>query len=148
VPSDKPNAVRNAQWALWVWTGWICLFGLYQSWTDIPWIEAMLNSQLQGTVALTPSSLMVASGAGYAAMALTMGWLIVKIGAGRNWARISLLVSFALDAIYTLWPPYHGTLRTALPDLGLQIFALFLLYTAPGSAWFRGKTRESTPPSA
>jgi len=148
LPLDKPKAVRNAELALWAWTGWVCLFGLYQTWTEISWIEAILNSQLPGMVALTPQALMVASGAVYAAVALTMGWVVVKIGRGKNWARSSLLVGFILDAIFTLSPPYRDVLKTALPELGLQIYALFLLYTAPGSGWFHTKTSHQRPSRA
>lgn len=140
-PLQKPKAVFDAERALWAWTGWICVFGLYQSWVEIPRIEAAIGSQLQGMVALAPRTLMAASGAGYAALALTMVWVIFKIGRGRNWARHSLLLGFILDAIYTLSPPYHGLLsyRTDLPDLGLQIYALHRLYTAPGNSWFNRK---------
>ena len=140
-PLQKPKAVLDAERALWAWTGWICLFGLYQSWVEIPRIEAAIGSQLQGMVALTPQTLMAASGAGYAALALTMVWIIFKVGAGKNWARSSLLVGFILDVLYTLSPPYHGLLsyRMDLPDLGLQIYALHRLYTTPGSSWFRSK---------
>jgi hypothetical protein len=36
--------------------------------------------------------------------------------------------------------------RTDLPDLGLQIYALYLLYTGPGSFWFhRGKIAATGP---
>jgi len=62
----------------------------------------------------------------------------VKIGAGKRWARSSLLLGFILDALYTLSPPHHGILGylTDVPDWGLQIYTLVMLYTAPGSGWF------------
>jgi hypothetical protein len=140
---QKPKAVFYAERALWAWTAWICLFGLYQTWAEIPDVEQAITTQLQGIVATTPQTLMVAAIAGYAVLALTSVWIIFKIGAGKNWARNSLLLGFILDALYTLSPPYHGILGylTDLPDFGLQIYALCLLYTAPGSGWFhRGKT--------
>jgi peptidoglycan/LPS O-acetylase OafA/YrhL len=104
--------------------------------------------QLQGMVAITPQTLLALTVAGYAVLALTMVWVIRKIGAGKNWARSSLLLGFILDVLYTLSPPYHGMLsyRTDLPALGLQIYALYLLYTGPGSFWFhRGKIAPTGP---
>ena len=145
---QKPKAVLAAERALWAWTAWICLFGLYESWTEIPRIEAAITLQLQGMVAITPQTLLALTVAGYAVLALTMVWVIRKIGAGKNWARSSLLLGFILDVLYTLSPPYHGMLsyRTDLPDLGLQIYALYLLYTGPGSFWFhRGEIAATGP---
>ena len=53
-----------------------------------------------------------------------------------------------IGALYTLSPPYHGILGclTDVPDLGLQIYALVMLYTAPGSGWFN--RRRPTPAGA
>jgi peptidoglycan/LPS O-acetylase OafA/YrhL len=135
---EKPKAVLYAERALWAWTAWICLFGVYQTSASIPDIEQAITTQLQGTVTITPQTLMAVTVVGYAALALTMIWIVLKIGAGKRWARSSLLLGFILDALYTLSPPHHGILGylTDVPDLGLQIYTLVMLYTAPGSGWF------------
>jgi hypothetical protein len=52
----------------------------------------------------------------------------------KRWARSSLLLGFILDVLYTLSPPHQGMLGYLMdvPDLGLQVYALVMLYTAPG----------------
>jgi hypothetical protein len=45
--------------------------------------------QLKGMVAITPQTLLALTVAGYAVLALTMVWVIRKIGAGKNWATFS-----------------------------------------------------------
>lgn len=68
--------------------------------------------------------------------------LIVKIAAGRNWARIVLLVIVVtgtplslvgLDAAFaeSLIGGLLGIVVTAL-----QVYAVVLLFTAPGKTWF------------
>jgi hypothetical protein len=72
-----------------------------------------------------------------------IGFLIVSISAGKNWARITLLVLFVIGVLPTLFIVSSelsrslllGTLSVA--QIGLQGFALFLLFTQPGSTWFR-----------
>jgi hypothetical protein len=136
--TEKPRAVLYAEWALWAWTAWACLFGIYQSWIAIPAIEDAITGQLQGMVTLEPKTLLQAIIAGYGAMAVLSVWVVLKIGAGKNWARSSLLWGFVLEAAIAAWPPYHGLLDTLadVPDFGLQGYALYLLYTKPGRDWF------------
>ena len=141
IPLQKPKAILNAERALWLWTIWMCVFGIFQTKAEIPDIEETLTTQLQGMVSITPQAMLVTTVCGYAALALISIWIIFKIGAGKNWSRASLLGGFALDLICTLWPPYHDMTGylTDIPDLGLQIFAITMLYTAPGSLWFQTK---------
>jgi hypothetical protein len=145
---QKPKAVLHAELALWAWTAWICLFGVYQISASISDIEQAIATELEGMVVITPQTLMAVTLVGYAALALTMVWIVLKIGAGKRWARSSLLLGFILDALYRLSPPYHRILgyRTDVPDLGLQIYALVMLYTSPGSGWFN--RRKPTPAGA
>lgn len=85
----------------------------------------------------------------------SIAFLIFKISAGRNWARITFLVTFVIAMLllllllplmlgesflpfmlgYLFRSPVVGALWVAL--LGLRVYALFLLFTQPGSAWFR-----------
>jgi hypothetical protein len=69
--------------------------------------------------------------------------LVLRIGAGRNWARIAFLILFIIGTVPTL-PVVRDELERAplvgvlsLLQLLLQIWALVLLFTRPGSAWFR-----------
>ncbi len=72
-----------------------------------------------------------------------IAFLIFKISAGRNWARITFLVLFVIGMLPTLplmlgefsRAPVVGALSVA--QVGLQVYALFLLFTQPGSAWYR-----------
>lgn len=72
-----------------------------------------------------------------------IGFLIFKLSAGRNWARITFLVMFVIGMLPTLplvlsefsRSPVVGALSVA--QIGLQVYALFLLFTKPGSVWFR-----------
>lgn len=134
----KPKTVLHAEYALWIWTAWMFLFGIYQSLISIQDIEQEITTQLQGAISISSGTLMEITVASYALLALTSVWIIFKIGAGKNWARTSLLLGFILDAAWTAMPPYHGLLEfvTYIPDLGLQVYAVFLLYTPPGNRWF------------
>ncbi len=72
-----------------------------------------------------------------------IGFLIFKISAGKNWARITFLFLFVIGVLPVL--PFvvgefsrsavFGALSVA--QIGLQVYALFLLFTQPGSSWFR-----------
>ena len=72
-----------------------------------------------------------------------IGFLIFKISAGRNWARITFLVLFVLGMLPTLPIVLGEFSRSAvvgalsMAQIGLQAYALFLVFTNPGSAWFR-----------
>lgn len=74
------------------------------------------------------------------------GFLIFKLSAGRNWARMTFLLLFVIGMLPTLplvlsefsRSPVVGALSAA--QIGLQVYALFLLFTKPGSAWFRKVT--------
>jgi len=138
--SEKPRAVTYAEWALWLWVVFTCLLGIYQTHGQIPEIEEVMTGTLQGAITLSPASLMTMAVVGYSFVALLAAWIVYKIGDGKHWARSSLLWGFAFEILCMAFPPYHaGELLTAIPDLGLQIFAIYLLYTLPGSAWFEPK---------
>ena len=70
--------------------------------------------------------------------------LFFNIAAGRNWARITFLVLFLLGAMMSLplflpmfvFAPPAAALLVLLMTF-LQAYALVLLFTQPGSGWFR-----------
>lgn len=134
----KPPTILYAEWALWAWIAWTCLFGIYQSWSKIPDIEQIMADEFQGLYSIDPSSLTEIIIATYAVVAALSAWVVFRIGAGKNWARGSLLWSFILELFWLLAPPYHevSTYLINIPDLGLQVYALYILYTDPGSRWF------------
>jgi len=140
----KPECIVYAEWALWAWTVWACLYGIYSTWRGMPEIQQQLD-QLQGLITIDPHSLMPMAIAGYVALAVFSAWFIVKIGQGKNWARSSFLWGFVCEVIAVFIPPYHAPLEyiASIPDFGLQIYALYYLYTAPNSAWFHPPARRA-----
>jgi len=69
--------------------------------------------------------------------------LVYNIGAGRNWARITLLVLFGLGLPLAIQPllqsfslhPFSGVLGVV--QIVAQITALVLLFRPESNAWFR-----------
>jgi len=72
-----------------------------------------------------------------------LAFLISKISAGRNWARITFLVIFILGFVPGLSLVGAEFDRSVLVGIlsiaqtALSLYALFLIFTQPGSAWFR-----------
>jgi hypothetical protein len=144
---DKPQAVIHATRILWVWTILSFVYGVYSKWADLQNIDHMITDQTQAMhdMMLIEPDFSLQSVLNiytiitvYALLSAGAAWVIWKIGAGKNWARLSLLLSFILDVLWTVIPPYHGVpyFLAATLDLGAQIAALYLLYTWPGRAWF------------
>jgi hypothetical protein len=71
------------------------------------------------------------------------GWLYRKISVGRNWARITFLAFFVLgNALMLLVFRYSNQQLRWLSieqaaHLALQAVVLYLLFSKPGSEWFR-----------
>ena len=71
-------------------------------------------------------------------------FLILKISAGRNWARITLAVIFGIGVPFWMVTllfrhseiPIVSLVVSAV-NFVLQSCALYLLFTNPGSSWFR-----------
>jgi len=139
----KPNEIKYAEWALWAWTAWTCVFGTYQTWREVPEMQAAIAGQLQGVISISMSSVLEWTIVGYAFLALTAAWFIFKVGQGKKWARSSFMWSFAAEALWAALPPYHGIAEHLpdIPDLGLQAYALYLLYAWPGRTWFNQEER-------
>ena len=79
---------------------------------------------------------------------VVIGYLIFRISAGENWARIAFLVMFVIGMLPAL-PVIMGEFSRApvagalsVVQVGIQIYALYLLFTQPGSGWF-GKTKAA-----
>lgn len=135
----KPHDVTRAEYALWAWTAWTCLFGIYQTWVGIPEIEQTLNDQTQGMISIAPDDLLHMVIAGYALIALISAFFVYKLNQGKQWARSSFLWGFILQGLTTFLPPYHPLVEYLgdVPDLGLQIYAVIMLYSQKSQTWFR-----------
>ena len=66
-----------------------------------------------------------------------IAFLIFKISAGRNWARITFLVMFIIGVLLGEFSRSAVVGALSAAQIGLQVYALFLLFTQPGSSWFR-----------
>jgi uncharacterized membrane protein len=106
-----------------------------------------VSDQLAGLAVVSPDTLHEIIIVFYVIVAIVSVRIIWWIGARNRWARSSLLLSFIADAVWTLAPPYHGFsgYLLAVPDLGLQAVAIYLLYASPGRLWFE---KKPTPPQA
>jgi hypothetical protein len=143
VRADPRRAVRAAEWVLWAWTAWVTGLGIYQSENSIRSAEKLFSDYLPIQMPFSVEALQSAVIAGYIVSAAFLAWMVLKIGEGRRWARTSLLLSFAFDAMSTGMPPYHGAggFLLAAADLGPQILAVFLLYMLPGRHVFEERAR-------
>jgi hypothetical protein len=139
VTTAKPIAVVYAERSLWIWLAWTCLYGAYQAWGPGSHAGAEIAEQFQDIIAITPGAMQSLTVVAYVLAALSVAWLVVKIGDGKTWARRSLLVTFILEVLWAVGQPSAGLMDylTDVPDLGLQAFALYQLYTAPSRQWFK-----------
>lgn len=138
---EKPKNVRRAEWILWGWTAFTCLLGSYQTWASIPELEKALMDQAQGQVLVSPDAMLAAGVGGYLLVAATSAWIILRIAEGKNWARLSLLLGLVVEILWTavFFPSGISEYLSDALDFGLQIYAVYLLYTRPGSGWFLHK---------
>jgi hypothetical protein len=145
--SARPQTVVHAAHALWIWTAWTCIVGLYLSWRSIPELEGMITEQLQGMISIAPATMMQAMLGGYALMGILSAWMIWEIGRGKKWARASVMLGFVCQIIGMAVPPYHQgvALIADIPDFGLQLYAIYLMYTPPARGWFNPKIKDPTP---
>ncbi len=80
-------------------------------------------------------------------------WLYYKIYVGRNWARVTLLVFFALGSFMTLSSLVRDLLMSApvmakaqmVLGIGIGLTILWLLFFSPGRHWFRRTPGEDVP---
>ena len=91
--------------------------------------------------------------AGYAVLL----WICACVADGRNWARIAvtfllLIVALTIVAVVATLgpgsPPWEVTTLLDIMSFGIDAYALFLIWTNPGSAWFRKVDRTATATAA
>jgi hypothetical protein len=120
----KPLEIRRATNLVWV----SLAVGLVKTSLQWPYLTALSSIALTGFILVFTLAI--------------VGFLILKIGQGRNWARIVFLVFSALGFLPFLFvlrsefarSPALGTLSVL--QVGLQLFALLLIFTSPGKEWF------------
>ncbi|MGB9152746.1 MAG: hypothetical protein WCD70_06630 [Alphaproteobacteria bacterium] len=167
----KPKNVIYAVQTLWAWTAWVFFVSGGVALIRIPEIKksmgdqlADMNGQLSGISDVMPEAADMLSGmtvqmqkilaidtltlaaltiVRYGLEAAVALWFITKIGAGKNWARSSLLWCCLLEAAWIACSPLEGfaDYLTDIPDLAFQAGAIYLLYTRPGRDWFLAKKR-------
>jgi hypothetical protein len=68
-------------------------------------------------------------------------WFIDRMRAGRNWARIVLLVFLVLGVVTDLMPggfeESAAYVAARILDIVLQVTAIVLMFRKPGSDWFQ-----------
>jgi hypothetical protein len=139
VSVDPRKAVRAGEWLLWAWTAWVTGFGIYQSGDSVRSTEKLITDRISIPIPVSVEALQGLAIAGYVIAAALLAWMVLKIGEGKRWARTSLALNFAFDAVSTWMPPYHGAggFLVAAADLGPQAIAIYLLYTLPGRLKFQ-----------
>lgn len=79
--------------------------------------------------------------------------LITKISAGRNWARVTFLVMLIIGlvpAISLMFGEFSRSLVAGIISLlqdGFQVYAMYLIFTRPGSFWFSSSSKGVPPGS-
>jgi hypothetical protein len=122
---ERPQSVRTAMNCLWLSVA----IGAVKLLMELPYLKTIAPAPFTDFVLIVVFALMV--------------FLIFRIYAGKNWARVTFLVLFVIGILPTLptmqsefvRSPLLGTL--SIVQAGLQIYALFLLFSKPGSGWFR-----------
>lgn len=72
-----------------------------------------------------------------------IGFFVVKIGQGKNWARIVFVVIFVLGVVPAIFTWRSEFARSPLLGIlsivqdALQATALYFIFTSPGKEWFR-----------
>ena len=129
----RPRVVTIALWLLWA--------GIAIELIDRAFdVRAALQTQ---------ATVVIASNGMIAMMGAVCG-LIVMIGRRGNWARIIYAMLFALGALIQVWNwqnLLNGPARdlwVIVPQFGLQLAAMILLFRREADAWF-GKRKAPDP---
>lgn len=134
-PRERPKQILWASWLLWSSMFWGLASLVFSEEIGIA-VEVLEGEAFRG-VRLLLLLVLVGSFTIYL-------WLIDRMRAGKNWARILLLVFLVAGLAGELTPgDYEATaayIGTRLVDIVLQVSAMMLMFTKPGSEWFRPRT--------
>jgi hypothetical protein len=128
-PADRPPEVTRAVLLIWISIG-LGILGLFIAPREMPfgWVGI-------GIVALLTLAI--------------WAWIITKIARGRNWARITYLVLIVLGygSMAFTWQVQIATLKASplsavltVVEAVIAVYAIYLLFSGPASAWFRRVT--------
>ncbi len=150
--STAPTAVKRA--VLCLWLSWFVGFIRAPIQMQDPGMRAKIEESLAMAQAMHPSDevdpdmvrdlattfLYGVMGIGFVISLGIIALVLHKLKKGRDWARILCLIWGAICAIglFKLDGLNLGTGLT-VGSLALGYFALYLLFTGPGAAWFRKK---------
>jgi hypothetical protein len=140
---QKPTSIRHAEIALWLYIIWAGCYGTFDMLRQLPQIEDVISTQLSDFVSFSPEFLRKSVLAGSAIFVVVSAFVLLRIGAGKQWARSTTLWGFVLSMFFMAVPPYKEPLEyaTDVPSVLLQTYALWLLYTSPGKIWFRPRRK-------
>jgi hypothetical protein len=133
--ASKPSQIELATRMLWITLG-----------------LGVINSALEWNSLISTSPVAVV----LSIQVLTFGilaWITVKIGRGRNWARILYLVtSLAGLKIILIQLPALFARSALVGSIGtvqvlLQLASLYLVFSEPGRRWFKHVSSETETPS-
>jgi hypothetical protein len=129
--TERPRQVSNAITLLW--------FSLALS------LPSWVLSSERAPEAFSPVAVLL----NLALLAL-FAWLIVRIGQGRNWARVACLgltlFGVALGALPEEGPDQSALEMTIyLSDLVISLLAMYWLFTPPGAGWFARPAPPAPP---
>jgi hypothetical protein len=127
--NTPPRAVVQAVWLLWV----SLVIGLVEI--------ALSMNPFRAPAEHSPGTHMTVFGvfASIALLASVYVWVVHHVRKGRNWARMTVLVSVAIGVVESVFSrPEQQLLPFVLNllEVLLDITALTLLFREPGAQWF------------
>jgi cell division protein FtsW (lipid II flippase) len=128
----RPKQIVWASWLLWasVILGFVSLF-----------VSDELSASLAEMDEETRSFMRVFMIVFMTVMVALYLWFIDRMRAGRNWARIVLLVFLVLGVVTDLMPGGFADsaayIAARFLDIALQVTAIVLMFRKPGSDWFQ-----------
>ena len=128
--TERPRQISTAVWLLW-----------------ISFAIGSLNRDLIYPLIIGTHSLsLIATVIGSSITILVTIWISRKLLLGRNWMRITLLIAFAIGLLlmpFNMKMLFHGSTELLIVYVVqgvIQAISLWLLFTKPGSDWFRKKS--------
>lgn len=133
-PNTPPRAVVQAVWLLWI----SLAVGLVEL--------ALSMNPLRESAEVAPGAGMTAFGVFASITLIGTVYLVLvhHVRKGRNWARITVLVLVALgviDSLIARRPMELAPFLLNLLEVLLDVTALALLFSGPGSHWFNRARR-------
>ena len=139
-PVKKPADIGRGQLVLWIWTFYATVISGYFDLKELPETVQSINDSAQGLFTVTDDMAFNGIIAEKILIFVVSAWVIATISLRRSGGRNTVLWAVILQAACY---PFMGTFSSgkeiakAIPDIGLQILALALLYSRASTAWFK-----------